>query len=165
MSSKDIDGASTAQELKERHKKRERKSILKTLKCWLENMKGSRASYEEKEIIEGLCCCSRRQKHSQWNKPYPCQDGHFYVLILKPRGMILLTGQNCLLTERGTLQILSSDFYFPKTNNKWHFSEEFYMQKLRHEEGIQRNWLIYSMEADVNFCFCYKFYGSMTGNQ
>lgn len=70
-----------------------------------------------------------------------------------------------MLTERGTLQILSSDISFPKTSDKWHFSEEFYMKKLRHREGIQRNWLIYSTEADVIFCFCYKFYGSMPGNQ
>jgi hypothetical protein len=32
MSSKDTDEASTAQELKERYKKRDRKGILKTLK-------------------------------------------------------------------------------------------------------------------------------------
>lgn len=95
-SSKDIDGASIAQELKERYKKRDRKSILKTLKGWLENLQGSRVSYEEKyEITEGLYYCSRTQKHSQWNKPSSCQDGHFFVLILKPRGMILLTGQSC----------------------------------------------------------------------
>jgi len=49
---------------------------------------------KEEETIEGLCYRSRRQKHSQWI-PYPCQDGQFYVLIPKPRGMILLTGQSC----------------------------------------------------------------------
>jgi hypothetical protein len=38
-------------------------------------------------------------------------------------------GLHDLLIERGPLQILSSDFGFPKTNDNQHFSEEVYMQK------------------------------------
>jgi hypothetical protein len=62
------------------------------------------------------------------------------------------------LTERGPLQTPSRDFYFPKTIDKWHFSEEFCMQKLWHGEVNQTNWPIYSITADVIFYFCDKIF-------
>lgn len=66
--------------------------------------------------------------------------------------------QRCSIVKRGPVQI--KDFDFPQNCDKTprRFTAECYYKKMKNEEKIQRNWLVYSVSSDSVFCFCCKLF-------
>ncbi|PWA73035.1 zinc finger MYM-type protein 1 [Artemisia annua] len=58
-----------------------------------------------------------------------------------------------LLVENGPIKICDMDF--PKDESSRHFSLTHYIQHLANGEKHERRWLVYLVELDRVFCFCY----------
>lgn len=66
--------------------------------------------------------------------------------------------QRCSIVKRGPVQI--KDLDFPQNCDKipHRFTADCFYKKMKNEEKIQRNWLVYSVSSDSVFCFCCKLF-------
>jgi hypothetical protein len=60
------------------------------------------------------------------------------------------------------MQILGTDYDFPKNDGNRHFSDDFYRRRLPSRERVHRNWLVFS---GVIFCFSCRLYSSETSGK